>query len=664
MPPKPKDKGKPSQSAWQPPPAIEDLFTALNKHIQRSDYEQAVKVADQVLGVVPADEDALRCKVVALIKADSIDNALSTIQSAQRVPVDFSFFKAYCLYRQNKLDEALESLKGQERRSEAMLLESQIFFRMGKMDACVDVYQKLQKSKIDSLEINIVAALVLGGRASEVQGMMEANRVKASSSFELAYNTACSLIERNKYTEAEQLLLTARRIGQETLMDDNLAEDDIEIELAPIAVQLAYVQQLLGRSQEAMEAYTDIINRNLADESSFAVAINNFVALKGTRDVSNNLRKLDQLKEKDAQGFQLTCGLEKLSTKQRETIYANRVLLLLHANKMDQAREIVAALTDMFADSVVPVLLQSAVLVRENKTSRAEEILGQFAEKFPEKSKIVFLARAQIAAAAGHPQIAADSLAKIPDIQHKPATVATIVALKERAGDIDGASAILESAIKWWSNAMTEDNKLDVIMQEAASFKIRHGREEDAAHLYEQLVKSHGSIEALAGLVSTIARVNIDKAEAYEKQLKPLPGLKGIDVDSLEKTSGAKHGEGSHISIADIQEEGKKEKPKKKRKRKPRFPKGFDPANPGPPPDPERWLPKRERSSYRPKRKDKRAAQVRGSQGAVVREKHEAGASATNSSSSNSKSSQAANSKAATEHSKPSSKSSRKKSRN
>lgn len=94
--------------------------------------------------------------------------------------------------------------------------------------------------------------------------------------------------------------------------------------------------QLLGRSQEAMEAYTDIINRNLADESSFAVAVNNFVSLKGTRDVSDNLRKLDRLKEKDAQGFQLAHGLEKLSPKQRETIYANRVLLLLHANKLDQ----------------------------------------------------------------------------------------------------------------------------------------------------------------------------------------------------------------------------------------------------------------------------------------------------------------------------------------
>lgn len=34
------------------------------------------------------------------------------------------------------------------------------------------------------------------------------------------------------------------RIGQETLLEDNLPDDEIEIELAPIAVQLAYVQQV------------------------------------------------------------------------------------------------------------------------------------------------------------------------------------------------------------------------------------------------------------------------------------------------------------------------------------------------------------------------------------------------------------------------------------
>lgn len=326
----------------------------------------------------------------------------------------------------------------------------------------------------------------------------------------------------------------------------------------------------------------------------------------------------------------------------------------------------------MFPDSVMPVLLQAAVLVRENKAGKAEEILGQFAEKFPEKSKVVLLARAQVAAAASHPHIAAESLAKIPDIQQMPATVATLVSLKERTGDIDGAAAVLDAAIKWWTNSMTEDNKLNLIMQEAASFKRRHGREEDAARLYEELVKSHGSVEALVGLVTTVAHVDVSKAEAYEQKLKPLPGLKGVDVDGLEKTSGAKHVEGaSQVGVTETYEEGKnKAKAKKKRKRKPKYPKGFDPANPGPPPDPERWLPKRERSSYRPKRKDKRAAQVRGSQGAVVREKHEPGTVGASSSNTNSKSNQATTSKGASQNSvadqitKSSSKSSRKKSRN
>ncbi|KAK3443283.1 hypothetical protein EUGRSUZ_B03455 [Eucalyptus grandis] len=612
MAPKPKNNPKPSPSPSRPPPPIEDLFASLNKHIQRSEYKQAVKVANQVLGIAPGDEDAIRCKVVALIKSDSIEDALTTIQSAKNLPIDFSFFKAYCLYRQNKLDEALDSIKSKERSTPTMLLESQILYRQGKVDACADIYQKLQKSNMESLEVNAIASLVVAGRASEVQGILDAFRVKATSSFELAYNTACSLIDREKHLDAEQLLLSARRIGQETLLEENLDADEVEIELSPIAVQLAYVQQIFGRRQEAIEAYTGIITRNLSDESSLAVAVNNLVALKGPKEVSDGLRKIDRLKDKDAQNFQLSHTVElKLLRKQREAIYTNRVLLLLHANKMDQAREIVACLPDMFPNSVTPILLQAAVLVRENKAGKAEEILGQFAEKFPDKSKTVLLARAQVAAAAGHPLVAAESLSKIPDIQ-----------------------------------------------------------QQEAARLYEELVKSHGSVEAMAGLITTVARVDIGKAEAYEKKLKPLPGLKGINVESLEKTSGAKQDESSlRRGLAEAHEESKsKEKTKKKRKRKPRYPKGFDPAHPGPPPDPERWLPKRERSSYRPKRKDKRAAQVRGSQGAVAREKHDAGASGANSSAPSSTLNQASSSKGASQNSaaekpKPS-KSSRKKSRN
>lgn len=61
------------------------------------------------------------------------------------------------------------------------------------------------------MEINVVAGLVSAGKTSEVQTIMDTMKFKATSSFELAYNTACSMIESSKYTDAEQLLLSARR---------------------------------------------------------------------------------------------------------------------------------------------------------------------------------------------------------------------------------------------------------------------------------------------------------------------------------------------------------------------------------------------------------------------------------------------------------------------
>merc|ERR1712050_465094 len=58
-------------------------------------------------------------------------------------------------------------------------------------------------------------------------------------------------------------------------------------------------------------------------------------------------------------------------------------------------------------------------------------------------------------------------------------------------------------------------------------------------------------------------------------------------------------------------------KPKRKRKRKIRLPKGFDPENPGPPPDPERWLPKHERAEFKKKMRKRDKHLLRGPQGAM-----------------------------------------------
>lgn len=46
-----------------------------------------------VLSILPGDEDALHCKVVALIKRDHFDRALSVIEASKKSPVYFGFYK-------------------------------------------------------------------------------------------------------------------------------------------------------------------------------------------------------------------------------------------------------------------------------------------------------------------------------------------------------------------------------------------------------------------------------------------------------------------------------------------------------------------------------------------------------------------------------------------
>jgi signal recognition particle subunit SRP72 len=225
-------------------------------------------------------------------------------------------------------------------------------------------------------------------------------------------------------------------------------------------------------------------------------------------------------------------------------------------NNLLQAQELVSALQEMYPKSITPMLLQAAVFVREKKVPKAEEILTLYTNKNPKNCMPVLLALAQIAATAGHFQISSEALSKVAEIQHMPATVATLVSLWERLGDIGNAASVLDASIEWWKHAMNGERNLSILMSEAASFKLKHGKEGEAARLYEELVKSQGSVEALVGLVQTAAMSDLEKAEQYEKKLKPLPGLKGVDVEALEKTSGAKHVEGgTHVAKMEISDE-------------------------------------------------------------------------------------------------------------
>jgi signal recognition particle subunit SRP72 len=64
------------------------------------------------------------------------------------------------------------------------------------------------------------------------------------------------------------------------------------------------------------------------------------------------------------------------------------------------------------------------------------------------------LVLSQAAALTGNFRKAADVLGSVEAVQHQLGTVATLVALRERAGDLAGAEAALDAAVSWWDSHM------------------------------------------------------------------------------------------------------------------------------------------------------------------------------------------------------------------
>lgn len=122
-----------------------------------------------------------------------------------------------------------------------------------------------------------------------------------------------------------------------------------------------------------------------------------------------------------------------------------------------------------------------------------------------------------------------------------------------------------------------------------------------------------------------------EKAKALSKHLPSSDSMSlKVDVEALENSPGAtyirKKG-GKVTGDNQPKEQGQGDLKKKKKKKKGKLPKNYDPKVT---PDPERWLPMRERSYYRGRKKGKKKDQIgKGTQGATAGASSELDASKT-----------------------------------
>ncbi|KAJ3111174.1 60S ribosomal protein L19 [Phlyctochytrium bullatum] len=446
----------------------------------------------------------------------------------------------------------------------------------------------------------------------ECQRVIEASTIRNSSPA-MAHLELQLRYRMEQYDEADRI---ATRILTEidqrcvdVMREEGSSEEMINKELAVILAQLGYVYQRLGREAEAEELYKGILNNKNNEAALVAIASNNLIAIHGSNDLFDSIKR-----------YRTTLGKgldQKLTSQQRKVISLNGCVLSLLMKKFSVCKEQVEKLVAAYGNDPSFAVMHAGILVSEkNGLSKAVEYLKSQLAANP-SSALLALALVELllrtnAIGESIAVLEAFTSSGSPEACQKPFVVSVLANLYKEARQLDKAISVITDASAAWRKL--EEAEYAEIMRRCAAFKLGCCRFTDAAKDYEMLVRSDSNdSEAIAGLIQSYAEVDLQTAEGYLSLLPPKSSVFDpvtFDLDALEKMPPMKKtkqkGEAKSESEALT-------KPKKVRKRKPRTNKVFDKSIT---PDPERWLPKHERSAF--KKKQSKKDLDKGPQGAAV----------------------------------------------
>lgn len=597
--------------------AEQTLFRQLHGDIQEENWDQVETTSRQILATSPKDKDATLCLVTALLQASKFEAATAVIEKSE-FKEDLAFAQAYALYKTQHENEGLNILnKISKKKPGHHHLEAQINYRLGKYERCIDIYDKNFASKDfdPELQTNRLAAFAqLGGNNIPLLP-------SSITSYEVVFNHSLCLLASGDVQGSVKQLERAVELCNNG-MDDKTPEE-VKDEQALLSIQKGYILQLQGNVEEAMNIYTAALNDKPSDEAAVATALNNIVTLRGKEEkLFDSLKRMERASK---------VAEYKLSQSQKRAILLNRCLLLLGKKGEDQDLEVqVAAHQREFPESEFPTLVMAFLFSRKNLLDKSIACLDTRLKDFPQSIQ-TRLTKAQLLQQQGKGAAASETLKALPvPFCHRPAVVATRVAQAEKDNDIKEAKTILQTACEFWKQAKP-DAKLNttniarirtLLVEQSANFHFRHGFFGEAGAMLEQLIDQVPAEERgtyTSKLVIASAGFNPALAQKYAQSLPKIddPAIDGAALEaivgSVKKTgreNKRKKEEG------EVEEKKTAQQQKKKKKKNIRYPKGFDPKNPGPKPDPERWLPQYERSYYKPKgRKNRTKNAIKGAQG-------------------------------------------------
>uniref|UniRef100_A0A0K0F6K2 Signal recognition particle subunit SRP72 n=1 Tax=Strongyloides venezuelensis TaxID=75913 RepID=A0A0K0F6K2_STRVS len=524
------------------------------------------------------------------------------------------FEDAYVAYRRFENGKCLELLnKLDQNEIRVMELKTQLFYRLGQYGDASSLYEKLFRQCSDDWEdernANYMACITMQRSTKKISTRIN----PCLETYEQLFNYACYIIEDENYTEAIKYLEKAQVMCKEILLEDGFSDEEIEEELAIIRVQIAYAYQKMHLKEKARAAY-EAINRDLiSDSTTLIVLLNNLPTVQEKFNINDTRKKIKSAMKLDT---------HKLNKNQQAVLAFNQAVISHLSKSPEQFRKALEEYKSIVGETDNSKLLCIAESLRSKDNSCVSECCKTINnENYKFWLTILALIRSK-------DYIGAANYARkfVPsEIKNTFSYTGLLTSL-----DIFNKAENPEASLLDFALALEGSNKS--LAKEAYAAAIRVSNSYKRGHSSIPIIESLLSADdksTIVGLIKALSRSNLSGADQIAKKYLNsinVPSTQSIDIDSIENDDSILYSQKSKTGRVDVSLKSEQkdtavvEKVKKRvqRKRKPKLPKNYDPSKT---PDPERWLPKYERTSKKNISKKLREKNIgKGSQGVATGE--------------------------------------------
>lgn len=568
--------------------SLNELFKKLEVHSANEEHQEVFDTSYEILKSSPHDARAFRWTIISSINLDQYLTALKVFKNYPQADTgDLLLEKLYVYYKLNlnkELAQHFEDLGDKVNENKGLLhLKAQFLYRTGDYEAALSHYHELINSTIDEDEDPEVLDLSVNERAILADGYQVGvfNRFNSKlpltpdreDTYDLIFNEALIHLGLKNYSKSLELL----DIAEDKCKEANSDEEDQLNETFPIRLQRAYVYQIIGEFEKAKEILTGFDLSKLSDSLNTLVLNNNLISLKNIESPSLVLKELDYPNN-------LTKLSPRFSILQNNKFFKNYAKLSTQVGKNISTNK---SLND-FTKSALSSLSKAGVLLDQDDLKTQAKKSFKYAQS--SKKLSASLAAAQLNVNIGNLDAAATVLEILePKDKLLPGVSSALLSLYDQLGSSKKRLALFNEIYELYSNKSEFPNIDEYDFIKILALKFHNVETEKSKTLLNKLNNYQSD-----DLISIV----LSQDSSDSSKLQPVEELTtGLDVDELISQGVERLSKQQVISSS-----ANKVVKKRVRKNK-KLPKSFDENKL---PDPERWLPLKDRSTYRPKKGKKK----------------------------------------------------------